>query len=93
MFELENIPYETFSAATEESINADSQSHQASKEFIATLPHVKACEEGSCCVCMDDIRFDEIITILPCTHKFHAPCVDGWLLIKPSCPICKTRIN
>ena len=90
MIEMENIPLETWPGTDNSEVD---EYRQASKEFIETLPHVTASEESCCCICMDKIQFQENITILPCTHKYHSPCVDGWLLIKPSCPICKTRIN
>lgn len=92
MIELENRTFENF-PETEESQDNDQSERQVSKQYIDTLPHIKAFEEINCCVCMDEVKKEEIITILPCFHKFHSECVDGWLLIKPSCPICKTRIN
>jgi Ring finger domain len=91
MIEMENIPIETWDGIEENPTVM--QERQVTKEYIQTLPHVKAPEDGNCCICMGEIKIEEIITILPCMHKYHAGCVDGWLLIKPSCPVCKTRIN
>lgn len=87
MMELENLPLDTLPDETV------IEPRSVSKELINTLPHVPAFEQDSCSVCLDTIECEQIITILPCTHKFHSTCVDNWLLIKPVCPICKTRIN
>ena len=90
MLELENIPQDSFSGEDDYTRISD---RPVSKEQIEALPHVKAVDEGSCCICLDEIKLEEDLTILPCTHKYHSTCVDNWFLIKPLCPICKTRIN
>ena len=30
--------------------------------------------------------------ILPCSHAFHAECVDQWLKEKDTCPMCKACV-
>ena len=92
MLEAENLPMEETWPGTEENTNFN-ENRPVSKALIMTLPHVNAIEPGNCCICLDEISLQQALTIMPCMHKFHSPCVDGWLLIKPSCPICKTRIN
>jgi hypothetical protein len=43
-----------------------------------------------CAVCQEDFCGNELHRELPCTHTFHAACVDPWLLRRsPTCPLCR----
>lgn len=45
---------------------------------------------AECSVCMEGFREGEKIRELPiCGHVFHQKCVDEWLSLRPSCPICR----
>jgi hypothetical protein len=51
-------------------------------------------DPGLCSVCLDEFAAGDRLRMLPCMHKFHAKCVDRWLLqSKASCPVCKTSIR
>ncbi|CAI9773516.1 unnamed protein product [Fraxinus pennsylvanica] len=43
-----------------------------------------------CVICQTDYEEQEIIGILNCGHKYHRDCIKKWLLMKNSCPICKS---
>ena len=45
-----------------------------------------------CCICLTRYMDDEELRELPCTHFFHAECVDRWLKINATCPLCKFEI-
>eukprot|EP00667_Euglena_gracilis_P013807 EG_transcript_14252 len=46
--------------------------------------------EGSCCVvCLMDFCEDAEVRQLPCLHFYHRPCIDRWLSIATTCPVCK----
>ncbi|KAI4302255.1 hypothetical protein MLD38_038029 [Melastoma candidum] len=45
----------------------------------------------SCCsICLADYRKDDELRSLPdCNHRFHKKCIDRWLGLHPTCPICR----
>ncbi|CAG9461485.1 unnamed protein product [Pedinophyceae sp. YPF-701] len=47
----------------------------------------------TCAVCLDEYVPGEALRVLPCTHRFHRGCVDGWLGTRPQCPVCKMLIR
>lgn len=48
---------------------------------------------ASCCsICLVDYKETDTIRLLPdCAHLFHLNCVDPWIRIHPTCPICRTK--
>ena len=45
---------------------------------------------SSCSICLGDYKDTEMLRMLPdCGHIFHLKCVDPWLRMHPSCPICR----
>ncbi|XP_010534380.1 PREDICTED: putative RING-H2 finger protein ATL71 [Tarenaya hassleriana] len=45
----------------------------------------------SCSICLADYKSKDMIRVLPdCHHLFHDKCVDPWLLLNPTCPICRS---
>ncbi|XP_075145016.1 ring finger protein murashka isoform X2 [Haematobia irritans] len=46
-------------------------------------------DQTSCVVCMCDFEIRQILRVLPCSHEFHAKCVDKWLRSNRTCPICR----
>ncbi|KAL6637520.1 hypothetical protein ACP70R_025092 [Stipagrostis hirtigluma subsp. patula] len=55
----------------------------------------KASEQGEarcCAICLSEYaKGDELMRVVPaCGHFFHAACgVDGWLRVRPTCPVCR----
>lgn len=67
----------------------------ASKASIDALKSVEICEEGEkgeCSICLDDWEIGEIVKEMPCKHRFHGDCVEKWLKIHGSCPICRYKM-
>lgn len=54
--------------------------------------HVIALEDAECCICLS--AYDDGVELrqLPCNHHFHRTCIDKWLLINATCPLCKFNI-
>ncbi|XP_050211645.1 putative RING-H2 finger protein ATL71 [Mercurialis annua] len=46
---------------------------------------------GSCCsICLGDYKDNDMLRLLPkCSHLFHFKCLDSWLRLHPTCPICR----
>lgn len=60
---------------------------------METLP-VYIQQDDNCAICFDAFEDDQIIRQLPCTHRFHADCVDHWLLNSSSqCPMCRMNLQ
>jgi len=50
--------------------------------------------QTSCPVCLGTFEKGESLKSLPaCVHFFHEECIDTWLLVGHSCPVCKTLVQ
>ncbi|XP_057972181.1 RING-H2 finger protein ATL70-like [Malania oleifera] len=47
---------------------------------------------AACCsICLADYKGTDVLRLLPdCSHLFHHKCVDPWLRLHPTCPVCRT---
>ncbi|KAM8843491.1 E3 ubiquitin-protein ligase RNF38 isoform 2-T2 [Synchiropus picturatus] len=52
-------------------------------------PNNHQSEQTMCVVCMCDFESRQLLRVLPCSHEFHAKCVDKWLKSNRTCPICR----
>nr|KYP47610.1 RING-H2 finger protein ATL2M [Cajanus cajan] len=49
--------------------------------------------ETTCSICISDYEESEILRMMPqCRHYFHKDCVDVWLKVHASCPICRNSL-
>ncbi|CAN4124496.1 unnamed protein product [Withania somnifera] len=68
----------------------------ASKASIEGLPSVEICEDDEkeeCVVCLDELGVGGgVVKEMPCKHRFHGECVEKWLKIHGSCPICRYKM-
>ncbi|KAM1613639.1 hypothetical protein ACFX15_002055 [Malus domestica] len=47
-------------------------------------------DDNMCSICLSEYRPKETLkTIPPCQHCFHADCIDEWLQMNATCPICR----
>ncbi|KAI3786609.1 hypothetical protein L1987_40418 [Smallanthus sonchifolius] len=42
-----------------------------------------------CTICQMDYNDKEKIGMLDCSHEYHVDCIEKWLVVKNSCPVCK----
>ncbi|GJJ77335.1 hypothetical protein EMPS_09694 [Entomortierella parvispora] len=47
----------------------------------------------ACSICLCEYEDQEDLRRLPCDHYFHKECVDEWLKLKRTCPLCKRDIT
>jgi len=46
-----------------------------------------------CNICRERFRDGDQLRILPCLHKYHAACIDRWLIQNRTCPTCKFSLD
>ncbi|XP_040995189.1 putative RING-H2 finger protein ATL71 [Juglans microcarpa x Juglans regia] len=46
---------------------------------------------ASCCsICLMDYKETDVLQLLPdCGHLFHLKCINPWLRLHPTCPMCR----
>ncbi|CAI0444488.1 unnamed protein product [Linum tenue] len=50
-------------------------------------------EDAICCICLGKYANNDELREVPCSHFFHKDCVDKWLKINASCPLCKSEVG
>lgn len=56
------------------------------------IEHVLSLEDAECCICLCAYDDGTELRELPCRHHFHCSCIDKWLHINATCPLCKFNI-
>ena len=51
------------------------------------------CKENVCSICLDNFSGPDKIRKLKCSHLFHSKCIDEWVAIHASCPMCKSNLS
>ncbi|KAI3923632.1 hypothetical protein MKW98_011262 [Papaver atlanticum] len=50
-------------------------------------------EDAVCSICLGKYADNEKLRVLPCSHFFHVDCVDKWLKMNSTCPLCKRGVK
>lgn len=65
---------------------------------IAAIPRTTVTQSQvdsklQCSVCWDDFKLAETVRQLPCQHLYHDKCIEPWLKIHGTCPICRQSLG
>ncbi|KAI3800505.1 hypothetical protein L1987_28596 [Smallanthus sonchifolius] len=58
----------------------------------APVEHALSEEDAECCICLCTYDDGTELRELPCCHHFHTACIDKWLFLNATCPLCKFNI-
>ncbi|MCO5596401.1 hypothetical protein L7F22_050462 [Adiantum nelumboides] len=58
----------------------------------ATEERALPAEDTECCICLSSYDDGVEIRELQCNHHFHCACIDRWLRMNSTCPLCKFNI-
>ena len=71
----------------------------ATKNQIRSIPvqgyvETDDLDARKCSICQYEFNTKESLKKMPnCSHPFHAECLDRWLQIKATCPVCRQVLN
>ncbi|KAM7278177.1 hypothetical protein ACFE04_005311 [Oxalis oulophora] len=72
--------------------DSDSDSDEEMFENLIRVEFNESLHERECVVCFEEFHLGLIVTVLPCQHNFHNECIENWLIINNSCPLCRLEI-
>ncbi|KAJ3321241.1 hypothetical protein HDV06_004466 [Boothiomyces sp. JEL0866] len=49
-------------------------------------------EHNQCCVCISEYENGQVLRQLGCNHYFHQACIDQWLSMNATCPLCINHV-
>jgi hypothetical protein len=66
------------------------------RDFLQSAPplyyqagmHDRELDDNGCAVCLHDMEDGAEVRRLSCGHMYHKPCLDEWLVIRGTCPLC-----
>ncbi|KAL0845393.1 hypothetical protein Bca101_018639 [Brassica carinata] len=77
--------------------------HGLDKDIIESFPfflysEIKGLKIGKggveCAICLNEFEDEETLRWMPpCSHTFHANCIDVWLSSWPTCPVCRASLS
>uniref|UniRef100_A0A0E0DMJ9 RING-type E3 ubiquitin transferase n=1 Tax=Oryza meridionalis TaxID=40149 RepID=A0A0E0DMJ9_9ORYZ len=60
----------------------------------SSSPATAAAAAVQCAVCLGEMEDGELGRLLPaCRHVFHAECIDTWLAVSSTCPVCRAAVG
>ncbi|KAG2669481.1 hypothetical protein I3760_14G037000 [Carya illinoinensis] len=92
-------PHRSSASATDhdqaDPINIGSGVHESTLGSYPKLLYSETTQKGtsadsSCAICLVEYKEKDMLRLLPdCEHLFHPSCIDPWMRLHPTCPICR----
>eukprot|EP00262_Sarcandra_glabra_P007075 TRINITY_DN19642_c0_g1_i1.p1 TRINITY_DN19642_c0_g1~~TRINITY_DN19642_c0_g1_i1.p1 ORF type:complete len:225 (+),score=49.28 TRINITY_DN19642_c0_g1_i1:147-821(+) len=65
----------------------------ASKASIDAMPKIEVLDDGDqCVICLEGLEIGGEAREMPCKHRYHSNCIQKWLGIHGSCPVCRFKM-
>ena len=48
-------------------------------------------EQQECVICLDDVETEW--RDLECHHRYHKQCIENWITVRATCPMCMKKIE
>jgi len=70
----------------------------ASRSAVEAMPAVEISEShlssdvSQCAVCLEEFELGSEARQMPCKHMFHSDCIQPWLKLHSSCPVCRFQM-
>ncbi|CAA2979903.1 E3 ubiquitin- ligase At1g63170 [Olea europaea subsp. europaea] len=93
---INSLPTYKFKVKKNKNSNKESNSATDEAGIVAAgteNERVVSAEDAVCCICLAKYVNNDELRELPCSHFFHKECVDKWLKINASCPLCKAEVG
>ncbi|KAL6177410.1 hypothetical protein ACLB2K_048936 [Fragaria x ananassa] len=60
------------------------------KTLLGESRRLPRANDNTCSICLGEYQPKEALRTIPeCSHYFHANCIDEWLKLNASCPVCR----
>ncbi|MCO5557084.1 hypothetical protein L7F22_010640 [Adiantum nelumboides] len=89
---LDSYPKFLYKGAMSSSSSSSSKRMSGCDSAVVQLQTRNIIFKESCCaICLGDYGEGDTLRLLPeCAHAFHVHCIDAWLRLHVSCPVCRS---
>ncbi|PPR91470.1 hypothetical protein GOBAR_AA29214 [Gossypium barbadense] len=91
--EIDRLPKYRFQRTADlEKVNGEIYNIMTESNTDTPTERILSREDAECCICLSAYEDGTELRELPCDHHFHCNCIDKWLYINATCPLCKFNI-
>jgi hypothetical protein len=47
---------------------------------------------NECIICLEDMKYNEHLILVKCSHIYHRECLEKWIVRRSVCPLCSIEI-